>query len=115
MKIYWNANSVDELKGLPKAVQRKLFRLTLSEGRKRFGMAKFVMMVVIFVLPFLAQYFIGLMDAAQHKPVTSTSLVQMLCYGLFGAAWGALFYSLVQHPIINKGREWLREQGYPKV
>ncbi|SPY73596.1 Uncharacterised protein [Providencia alcalifaciens] len=33
---------------------------------------------------------------------------------LLGAMIGALFVFIVQTPTIDVGREWLREQGYPK-
>ncbi|BBG59327.1 MULTISPECIES: hypothetical protein [Providencia] len=102
---YWTAGSVPELKGLDRKTQGQLFRQCLKEGKKRMG-AKYwklnglvlllscVLAFVLYQLNFFSGGFLG--------------------GAIIGGLIGLMFVFIVQTPTIDLGREWLREQGYPK-
>lgn len=105
--IYWGPNQVPELNGLPKADKKRLFKQTIEEGKKRlsskdrqknFLRAIIAGIVLIFVLAFL---FMGLKNS-MVKAMIAAGLVSLL------------INVFIQSPTIEAGREWLREQGYPK-
>lgn len=99
--IYWTPNSVPELKGLDKSEQKRLFKECGKEGRKRMGTQFWILfalylllVVVIFLLWPLGGIIGGL---------------------LLGLIIGFAAVLVLQTPMINAGRAWLREQGYPKA
>ncbi|MBS0923698.1 hypothetical protein JK188_04305 [Providencia sp. JGM181] len=102
---YWTAKSVPELAGLERKEQGRLFRQCLKEGKKRMGakywkltgLAVLLSAVLAFMLFFFGFFSGGFLGGA-----------------LLGGMIGALFVFIVQTPTIDVGREWLREQGYPK-
>lgn len=103
MKIYWSPKSIPELTGLDAATQKNLMRQAVQEGRSRLG-KKFVLtralmigiggMLLLILLSNVLQGFLG----------------GAVVGGLIGLAIAAF----LQTPCIDAGREWLREQGYPK-
>ncbi|TDR32039.1 YtxH domain-containing protein [Hydromonas duriensis] len=103
MKIYWTANQIPELTGLDRATQKDLMRRTVQEGRKRLP-KNFVMVRVLALLA------IALILFAIFGQILKGFLGGAIVGGLIGLAFAAL----IQTPCIDKGREWLREQGHPK-
>jgi hypothetical protein len=98
--IYWTLNSVPELKGIEKTEQKRLFKEMFKEGRRRLGNEFWIrvagLLAIAVALGFL------------------WPLGGLIGGFLLGGGIGLIAVILVQTPSIEKGREWLREQGYPK-
>jgi len=86
--IYWAVDSVPELKGMGKTEQKRLFKEMFKESRTRLGKEFWIRVAVLLVIA-----------------------VALAVFWPIGALIAVI---LVQIPSVDKGREWLREQGYPK-
>lgn len=113
MAIYWSMNSVPELDGITdKKQKRQLFGQMQREGARRLGkntmMARFAIaasaLLVFIIVVLLGQ---------SHVSGLGFLPILLLC-GVMGAMVGAIPVLIIQTPVIEKGREWLREQGYPR-
>lgn len=98
--IYWTVDSVPELKGMEKAEQKRLFKEMFKEGRTRLGKEFWIRVAGLLAIAVALAVFWPL-----------GGLIGGL---LLGGGVGLIAVILVQTPSIDKGREWLREQGYPK-
>lgn len=104
--IYWTANSVPELRGLEKAEQKQLFAAMQKEGARRMGKSALWTRGLLALVLIFAIFFI----------FTEVIVLGGFLGGMvLGASIGLVAALLIQTPIIDKGREWLREQGHPKV
>ena len=110
MTIYWTMNSVPELTGLDKAEKKRLFKEVYKVGRQRLGIKQ--VLLRSFVALAIGIAVIYALDPIKYL---GTGFIDGLLGGaIIGGLIGMLFVVLVQGPAIDKGREWLREQGYPK-
>lgn len=110
MTIYWTMSSVPELNGLDKPAKVKLFKEMYKEGRRKMGMKQFL-------LRFMASLIIvaiGIKLFPESLFANGGFIGLFIIGGIVGGLVGLIFVILVQSPIIDNGREWLREQGYPK-
>lgn len=108
--IYWTVNSVPELKGLEKSEQIKLFKHMQKEGKNRLGMPQIIFRIAIYlaIVGFAFKFWPTMLFAGEGY------LPLLIMCAIIGALVALPAILLIQTPIIDKGREWLREQGYPK-
>ena len=108
--IYWTVNSVPELKGLKKPEQIQRFKQIQKEGKNRLGMPQIMLRIAIYIVlvGLVYKFWPTMLFAGEgYLPILTMCAV-------IGALVALPAIVLIQTPIIDKGREWLREQGYPK-
>lgn len=98
--IYMSPDNVPELKGLDKQEQKRLFKECSKEGRKRMGSAFWVRLAIFIAVTAVLVYIFPM-----------GGLIGGL---MLGVSIGVLAVFIVQTPMIDAGRPWLQEQGYPK-
>ncbi len=104
MPLYLSPNSVPELEGLDDAEKKRLYLATLKEGRRRLG--GFAGMTRKFWWLILLAVFAAFFSRTYLPPG-----------GMRGVVMGVVVVVIAMFLIsagIEAGREWLREQGYPK-
>ena len=98
--MYRGPGSVPELKGLEKKLQQELYQTAMREGMKRLGGFQSHWWLAIPVIIVFGIVRIGGFSGTIDAVIFAVATVSI---GLF-----------LGNRSIDKGREWLREQGYPK-
>lgn len=111
--IYWTMNSVPELKGLERREKAQLFRQAFKEGRSRLGGKQLAIRAAIYVAIIWFVFFV-LWSRIQMLFAGPGLIGLLIMCAVIGGLVAVPAIFLIQTPIIDKGREWLREQGYPK-
>ena len=111
--IYWTMNSVPELQGLEKREKSRVFKEMFKQGRSRLGVAQLLTRILIFAA-IVGLAYIFLLPMFQAATAGMGMIGMFLLCGLIGGLVAIPAIMLIQTPIIDRGREWLREQGYPK-
>mgnify|MGYP003594852473 FL=1 len=109
--IYWTMNSVPELNGLDKAEKKKMFKQAFKEGRSRMGMKELAIRMVAYIALIAVAF--GLLSPPFFAFSGGSIVGMALIGGILGALAALPAILMIQTPIIEKSREWLREQGYP--
>lgn len=110
--IYWTMNSVPELAGLDKTDKKKVFKQAYKEGRSRMGAKELAIRMVAYIA--LIALAFGFLSPSFFALSGGSIVGLALLGGILGALIALPAILMIQTPIIEKGREWLREQGYPK-
>ena len=111
MNLYLTINSIPELAGLDEATKQAKFREMGIEGKKRFGMKQvFIRLILIATVLLLPIIIINPTNMSDLQPVGGLYGAIGLIY--FGMA--VAYFVFIRAPMIEKGREYLREQGLSK-
>ncbi len=99
-----------ELKGLKKPEQIQRFKQMQKEGKNRLETPQIMLRIAIYIVlvGLVYKFWPTMLFAGEGY------LAILIMCAVIGALVALPAIVLIQTPIIDKGREWLREQGYPK-